>query len=348
MTAASIAAVLRGVPTPIVSPSEISKQPIACSVARDPGHRRRGDLALVGAADHAGDVAAHPHAARQRRLRHDRPEALQALRDRAVDVLLREGLRRGAEHRDLVGTGGQRRLQALQVGHQHRIAHARPLCGPRAAPRRCRPSAAPISARRRSPPRSPAARPRPAPRSAPPWPRPATGIGSFCSPSRGPTSTMVTSGGTAANRSAAVTPRPRPPAGRAAPPPPRPGRPRAHARPSTSPSRGASKRLSIFIASSTASGWPLRRPGRPAATSSLVTLPGIGCGEQAAVLLLAARGEAAVLQHQRAAAAVEREGQRVADDRGREAAAQPVALDPDPTVGDAAAGVQLVRRRAAR
>ena len=65
-------------------------------------------------------------------------------------------------------------------------------------------------------------------------------------------------------------------------------------------------------------------------------------GEQAAVLLLAARGEAPVLQDQGTATAVERQGQRMADDRGRKAAAPAVALDPDASVGHAATGVQFV------
>ena len=83
-------------------------------------------------------------------------------------------------------------------------------------------------------------------------------------------------------------------------------------------------RLSIFIASSTASGgpWPTRSPG---ATRSLVTFPGNGRVHRPASAPPRRRGEAAVLQHQGASAAVEREGQRMADDHGREAAAHPFA-----------------------
>ena len=68
------------------------------------------------------------------------------------------------------------------------------------------------------------------------------------------------------------------------------------------PSRGASKRLSIFMASSTASAWPFVTRS-PTATSSLVTLPGMGAVNRPEILLLAARGEAAVLQGQRATSA---------------------------------------------
>ena len=50
---------------------------------------------------------------------------LDALLDAAIDVALAEGLGGGAEDDDLVRPVEQRRLQALHVRRQHRIAHAR-------------------------------------------------------------------------------------------------------------------------------------------------------------------------------------------------------------------------------
>ena len=38
---------------------------------------------------------------------------------------MRETLRGGGEHRNLVGAGRQSCFKALEVGHQHRVAHAR-------------------------------------------------------------------------------------------------------------------------------------------------------------------------------------------------------------------------------
>jgi len=80
------------------------------------------DVALIGAAQHAGDVPAHAPA-QLLGPRRDGGEALQALVDRAVDVLLAEALRGGAEDGDLVHAGGLLGgLHALHVGHQDRIA----------------------------------------------------------------------------------------------------------------------------------------------------------------------------------------------------------------------------------
>ena len=126
VTAASMAAVLRGrADADRVAERDLEAAHVG-EAARDPRHRRRGDLALVGAADHAGDVAAHPHAAA--------PACATTGRNRsrlsAIEQLMflcEKRLRGGAEHGDLLGTRGQRRLQALEVRHQHRVAHARPL-----------------------------------------------------------------------------------------------------------------------------------------------------------------------------------------------------------------------------
>ena len=54
---------------------------------------------------------------------HHRREPLDAFGDRAVDVALAEGLAGRAEYHHLVGPRSQRRLQALEVGRQHRVAH---------------------------------------------------------------------------------------------------------------------------------------------------------------------------------------------------------------------------------
>ena len=72
-------------------------------------HPRGRDLALVRAAEHAGHIAAHLDAVLARRLR-DRPEALERLGDRAVDVPARKGLGGG--------------LEALEVGREHRVIDA--------------------------------------------------------------------------------------------------------------------------------------------------------------------------------------------------------------------------------
>ena len=93
------------------------------------------------------------------------------------------------------GAGGQRRLEALQVRRQHRIAHAGRRWQAAPSPRRCRPSAAPTSARRRRWPRW-SRRPASARRSiSSSLVAVGTTCFSFCRPSRGPTSTMRTFGG---------------------------------------------------------------------------------------------------------------------------------------------------------
>ena len=99
---------------------------VAAQITQSPSHIRhhlRRDGALVGTAHHAGDVAPHAHTRRLRRGQ-DRLEAGDRFGDRAVDVLLREGLGRCREHRHLLGACGHRRLEALQVRRQHRVVHA--------------------------------------------------------------------------------------------------------------------------------------------------------------------------------------------------------------------------------
>ena len=86
-------------------------------------HRLRGDLALVRAAQHTGDVAPHGQAVFTGG-GHHRGEALQAVGDAAIDVFLRERLRGGREYGDLIDTGGHSAFKTLQVGCQRGIAHA--------------------------------------------------------------------------------------------------------------------------------------------------------------------------------------------------------------------------------
>src|SRR6266853_1833176 len=81
-------------------------------------------FAFVGAARCTGDVAANAHLACPGSL-DDRREALEALRDAAVDVLPAERFGGGAEYGDLRRARGARRLEAFQVRHQHRVGDAR-------------------------------------------------------------------------------------------------------------------------------------------------------------------------------------------------------------------------------
>jgi hypothetical protein len=82
-------------------------------------HRLRLDLALIGTAEHGRDVTAHPDTigfgAGEHRL-----EALDRLRDGAIDVGTRKAFRRCREHRDQFCARGLRRLIAFLVGHQYR------------------------------------------------------------------------------------------------------------------------------------------------------------------------------------------------------------------------------------
>src|SRR5258706_14488297 len=66
----------------------------------------RRNLTLVRTAQYAGNIAAYAHPMRPGRIGH-RPRALEALGDRAVDVLARERFRRGDENGDLVATRGE-------------------------------------------------------------------------------------------------------------------------------------------------------------------------------------------------------------------------------------------------
>lgn len=87
------------------------------------GDLLRRHLAFVGAAEHAGHVTAHTDTLLAGGVHH-RHEALEALGDRAVDVLLREGLAGGGEHRDFLHPGEHGRLEALHVGRQRGVGDA--------------------------------------------------------------------------------------------------------------------------------------------------------------------------------------------------------------------------------
>ena len=81
------------------------------------------DLALVWAAEHGGDVAAHLDAVGAGTIE-DRHEALDAFVDAGIDVLAVEGFRSGGEDRHFRGADRPRPFVALQIRHQHRINHA--------------------------------------------------------------------------------------------------------------------------------------------------------------------------------------------------------------------------------
>src|SRR5882672_1681540 len=91
---------------------------------RQHGDRLRLDFTLVRTARRTGDVAANAHLVCTRGL-DDRSEALEALRDAAIDVLPAERFGGGAEYGDLRRARGARRLEAFQVRHQHRVGDAR-------------------------------------------------------------------------------------------------------------------------------------------------------------------------------------------------------------------------------
>src|SRR5258708_29291328 len=91
---------------------------------REHGDRLGLYFAFVRAARCTGDVAANAHLVRPGGL-DDRREALEALRDAAVDVLPAERFGGGAEYGDLPGARSARRLEAFKVRHQHRVGDAR-------------------------------------------------------------------------------------------------------------------------------------------------------------------------------------------------------------------------------
>ncbi|MCY1405199.1 hypothetical protein D9M71_204340 [compost metagenome] len=78
---------------------------------------------VIGAAQHAGHIAAHADAVGLGRVHH-RHEARQALSDGAVDVLLREGFGRGSEHRHFLHAGFQGGFEAFQVRRQGGVGDA--------------------------------------------------------------------------------------------------------------------------------------------------------------------------------------------------------------------------------
>ncbi|MNZ95338.1 hypothetical protein D3C78_1144840 [compost metagenome] len=83
----------------------------------DGGHLLGGHLAVIGAAQYAGDIAPHADALGLGRFHH-RHEARQALGDGAVDVLLRKGLGGGGEYRHFLHPGFQGGFEAFHVRRQ--------------------------------------------------------------------------------------------------------------------------------------------------------------------------------------------------------------------------------------
>jgi hypothetical protein len=154
------------------------------------GHGIQRHLALVGAAERAADAAAQAQAVFLGGARH-RFEARDRFGDRAVDVLLREGFRGRAEDHDFIGAARQRRLETLHVRRQRRIDGARTafdaamtsalvaICGTHFGDTKDAASTLAKPARdRRS--------------TSSIFTAADTASFSFCSPSRGPTSTILT------------------------------------------------------------------------------------------------------------------------------------------------------------
>ena len=91
--------------------------------ARQVAHALGRNVALVRAADGTAHGPAHVDAGCARRVHH-RGKALNALGNAAVDVLLAEGFAGGGEDHDFIRLRLERRLKTLQVGREHRVAHA--------------------------------------------------------------------------------------------------------------------------------------------------------------------------------------------------------------------------------
>ena len=111
------------------------------------GNRLGADFAFVRAAEDTREIAAHANAMLLCCFG-DRPETLETLVDRAVDVLLRERLRSRGEHHDFLRARSDRSFESFEVRHEHRDKRCRACAGCPPSPRRCRPSAAPTSATR--------------------------------------------------------------------------------------------------------------------------------------------------------------------------------------------------------
>src|SRR3990167_1444432 len=86
------------------------------------GHLRRGYIAFIGAAKHAGHIAAHANTLLFGGV-HQWHKALEALADRAVDVFLRERFACCGKYRDFLDSGRQRVFETFQVGGQRRVSN---------------------------------------------------------------------------------------------------------------------------------------------------------------------------------------------------------------------------------
>jgi hypothetical protein len=117
----------RGVPTPMVSAMPQWSTPMPFISAPPALHLVGADLALVGAAQRAGHGAAHLHAGRVRGGHHRRGSARCS---RRCEQLMLRWLKASLAAPNTTTSsghwrGGQRGFQALHVGREHRVAHAR-------------------------------------------------------------------------------------------------------------------------------------------------------------------------------------------------------------------------------
>src|SRR6266851_2615402 len=85
---------------------------------RDVHHGLRLHLAVIGAAEHAGDIAAHLDAV-SLGSDDDGLEAVDGFGDRAIDIGPRKAFRSRGKYRDHPGAGRARGVVALFVRHQH-------------------------------------------------------------------------------------------------------------------------------------------------------------------------------------------------------------------------------------
>jgi hypothetical protein len=121
-TASIAACTARGVPTPNgVGHTDLLHADLAHQT-RYQTHTRGRDLTLIGTAHRTRDSPPHRHA-RGHRSGHHRPKALDALRNRTVDVFLAESFTGRAEHHNSVCTRSQCGFQTLHIRNEGGVAH---------------------------------------------------------------------------------------------------------------------------------------------------------------------------------------------------------------------------------